>query len=139
VAKWQKENDGVHCSAFLIPVPDLIDTLKEMGIIDSSGKVISTNEVDPRIRAYMAIDEEKAKEPGFGEKLVIVGTEVRKDARGNYIKNEYGEIIHFDIVEGERNSFDAVTSLASPTGSGAFDFTLPCPNNCDPDSPLNHS
>ena len=137
-AKWQKENKGIHCSAFLIPVPDLINTLKEMGIIDDYGNVVSTEDPDPKIRAYMAIDEAKAKEPGFGEKLVIVGTEVRKFRNGEYITNEHGEIIHFDIVEGETNSFDAVASLASPSGSGAFDFTLPCPNNCDPDSPLNH-
>jgi len=136
-AKWQAENAGVHCSAFLIPVPDLIATLKEMGIIDSDGNVVSNEEPQPKIRAYMAIDEAKVKEAGFGEKLVIVGTEVRKDPNGKgYITNRYGEIIHFDIVEGERNSI--ASAFTTPTGSGAYDFTQPCPSNCDDDSPLNH-
>ena len=126
-ANWQDKYDGVHCSAFLVPVEDLIGALTEMGII-KDGKVVKPDTgVTPMIRSYMAIDPEQTE--GFGEKLVLVGTEAAKDPKGN--------IIYHDIVEGERS--DGLVLTNPPTGSGAFDFTQPCPNFCDPDSPLNHN
>ena len=120
--KWQTENKNKHCSAFLIPATDLICSLTEMGIIKDG--VVDENNLDTAgVRAYMAIDS-SIKE-GYGEKLVLVGT---VDVGG----------VHRDIVEGEKGGYAAALGITMD-GSGAFDFTSPCPNDCDDDSPLNHN
>ncbi|PKA84438.1 hypothetical protein ATE92_2628 [Ulvibacter sp. MAR_2010_11] len=62
-------------------------------------------------RAYLAIDN------GV-EKLIIVGT--KKNASGVYV----------DLLPA--NSDDV-----SGTGNSIWDFTEPCPPQCDPNSPLN--
>jgi len=108
---------------------DLIDALEEMNVLvkDHKGRYSLKNVKDAGVRAYMAIDpEEKA---GGGEKLLIVGTRI--DCNG----------IHRDIIEGEKPSGckegEIEAHVAALDGSGVYDFTEPCPNNCDIKSPLN--
>jgi len=127
VQQWRKTNPD-NCKAFLIPTFDLTQVLKEMKILvkqpNGSYVLDESNLPDNGVRAYMAIDEELVKEPGKGEKLVIVGTtkEVQKgDA-----------IVHRDIIFGA-----GATVTAPPVDSGIYDFTTPCPPECDPVSPLN--
>ena len=120
---WQSANPN-KCKAFLMPAEDLIGALTEMGVIDSTGKVDTTKVADAGVRAYMAIDKtDTSKSNGYGEKLLIVGTYV--DCNN----------IHRDIIENELPSGCKI-AMPTPTGSGVFDFTDPCPNTCDPNSPL---
>ncbi|WP_452224922.1 hypothetical protein [Lacinutrix chionoecetis] len=120
---WQIEYPN-HAKAFLMPALDLMACMLEMGVLvkeeDGSYKVTETVN-NAGIRAYMAIDPNQ--EEGFGEKLLIVGT--TKDANGDII----------DIIEGRRSN-NGSNALIDPVGSGVFDFTDPCPNECDGDSPL---
>lgn len=123
--KWQEENKS-HAKAFLIPAVDLIDCLVEMEVLKkqqdgnySLKKDLSTSGV----RAYMAIKRPVNEKPSaLTEKLLIVGT----------LLNEKG--IHKDLVVDqvcpEEEKVEAIK------GSGVFDFTAPCPNECDPNSPL---
>ncbi|WP_412986861.1 hypothetical protein [Pontimicrobium sp. IMCC45349] len=118
---WQKENTN-RAKAFLIPIGDLIMCFKEMGVVteDSSGNMIVNNIPDAAIRAYMATNPNfRDKKDGFGDKLILVGTE--KDGS-----------TYRDIIQDERN----VAGNGDPIGSGAFDLTTPCPSECDPNSPL---
>lgn len=126
--KWQRDNPS-HCKAFLIPVVDLIQVLEIMGVLvpdGENGKYRLTNTENAYIRSYLSIDEQT--QVGHGEKLLIVGT--AEDSNG----------IYRDLVEGERplgppnDSIDE--RIATLQGSGVFDFTRPCPNDCDPNSPL---
>ncbi|WP_452601962.1 hypothetical protein [Pontimicrobium sp. MEBiC06410] len=120
---WQSANPN-KCKGFLMPAGDLIGALTEMGVIDKSGKVVTSKVDSAGVRAYMAInDKDTSKANGYGEKLLIVGTYV--DCNN----------IHRDIIEDEKPS--GCKMLApEPTGSGVYDFTDPCPNTCDPNSPL---
>ncbi|NQY31055.1 MAG: hypothetical protein HRT69_16510 [Flavobacteriaceae bacterium] len=67
----------------------------------------------------MAIDTTNGtgKENGYGEKLVIVGTTYSEKTK-----------VHSDIIKNEQD----------PTSkdSGIYDFTEPCPSECDQNSPL---
>lgn len=122
---WQGNNPG-HCKAFLIPAQDLTAVLKEMKVLvqNPSGEYVldESKLPDNGVRAYMAIDTTNGagKDNGYGEKLVIVGTE-RKVQNG-------GEVLHNDIIHNQQN----------PTSedSGIYDFTTPCPSECDQNSPL---
>ena len=68
-----------------------------------------------KVRAYLAI---KIKQDGSQEpKLIIVGTE--RQANGDYK----------DMLPAAPGSRD--------NGQYIFDFTTPCPLDCDPTSPLN--
>ena len=120
--KWQDDNPK-HAKAFLIPVDDLLACMTEMGLTiskDANG-VYESNDANAKIRAYMGIDVNNLS-VGFGEKLVYVGTV--KDS-GTYK----------DIVEdGSYPSGGNIRRI----GSGAFDFTNPCPNECDTNSSLYH-
>ena len=92
--------------AFLIPIQDLEGVLNE--IKGQSG--------DPCARAYMGID------PSNGEqKLILIGTTQEKDRDGN--------LVYRDMLPSEEESDDG-------PGPGIYDFTLPCPPFCDPNSPL---
>ncbi|WP_397364469.1 hypothetical protein [Olleya sp. R77988] len=118
---WQSANPN-HAKAFLMPALDLMACMLEMGALvkEQDGSYKVTDIVNNSgIRAYMAIDP--SQEEGFGEKLLIVGT--TKDTEGNII----------DIIEGRRTNSNA---LVDPVGSGVFDFTDPCPSECDEGSPL---
>jgi hypothetical protein len=86
---------------------------------DANGKYVSSNP-NADLRAYVGIDVTDLTN-GYGEKLVIVGT----------VKNG---TIHSDIVEGGTYPASGITR----NGSGAYDLTKPCPNNCDDLSPLFH-
>ncbi len=137
-AKWQNENSN-HCKAFLIPVQDLLGTLSEMGIIsiDAKGNISGSysDNQNEMIRSYLAIKPDEVKNPGKGEKLLLVGT------INTHKKDKNGNIIYQDIVEGEgygNGGAAAYSNGTSLNGSGVYDFTAPCPNNCDTNSPLNH-
>lgn len=125
--KWQTENPK-HCKAFLMPTIDLIEAFIEMNVlVKQEDGNYSLQDVDSSsVRAYMAIDEKI--EEGYGEKLLLVGTKV--DCKG----------IHRDIIEDEKPSGcdDGIveTAVNALTGSGVFDFTSPCPSDCDINSPL---
>ncbi len=69
----------------------------------------------PCARAYLAMD-------GGEEKLVIVGTsqETQKD----------GSVIYRDLLP-------AVGEDPATASNAIYDFTTPCPTECDPSSPLN--
>ena len=119
--KWQNDNPK-HAKAFLIPVSDLLMCMTEMGLTisrDAKGNLVA-DDASAQVRAYMGVDENQSD--GFGEKLVIVGTV--KDGNTSC-----------DIVE---NGSFPTGGGAKLIGSGAFDFTKPCPSDCDPKSPLNH-
>jgi len=121
---WQSANPN-KCKGFLMPAADLIGALTEMGVIDTSGKVVESKVNDAGVRAYMAIDPTNGitKANGYGEKLLIVGTYV--DCNNT----------HRDIIQNEKpNNCKALPPV--PTGSGVFDFTDPCPTTCDDKSPL---
>jgi hypothetical protein len=82
-------------------------------IQDLEGAVaeIKSQGPDAKVRAYLGIDN------GV-EKLVIVGT--RKNSNGVYV--------------------DLLPSSANETvgdGNSIWDFSQPCPPECDPNSPLN--
>jgi len=120
--QWQTHNPN-HAKAFLIPIEDVLETLKEMNVlqeIPGQDTYVINNIQDANLRAYMAIDNTVPASVGSQEKLLIVGTAI----------NAAGE--HCDIIEGGTYP----TSGIKLVGSGVFDFTLPCPNHCDPKSPL---
>lgn len=125
---WQSANPN-HAKAFLIPALELLSCMQEMGAIksDGDGKYIITDKMNNAgVRAYLGINPKESE--GFGEKLLIVAT--RKDKNGDII----------DIVEGRTITTDEeCEQLASGLiGSGIYDFTRPCPSNCDRNSPLYH-
>ena len=121
-AKWQSENPN-KAKAFFIPMEDIVEAMKEMAVLqdDGSGGFSLSLSADQGIRAYMAIDENTPASVGSNEKLLIVGTV--KDANGD----------HCDIIEG--GTYPTSGGITR-VGSGIFDFTNPCPNYCDPNSPL---
>lgn len=128
--KWQEENK-THAKAFLIPSEDLIACLEEMNVLvnDGNGNYTLKDVGNSGVRAYMAIKRPKGDLPSpQTEKLLFVGTKV--DCNG----------IHRDIVEGEKpsgcNDKKVDTQVLNLNGSGVYDFTEPCPNVCDPNSPL---
>lgn len=119
---WQGNNPN-HCKAFLIPAEDLTEVLKEMKILvqQPNGTYVLDENALPNagIRSYMGIDTTNGtgKDNGYGEKLVIVGTTYNAKTKA-----------HNDIVKNQQD----------PTSkdSGIYDFTTPCPNECDKNSPL---
>jgi hypothetical protein len=118
------------CKAFLIPVEDLIGTLKEMSVLrEIKPGIFEYNEGIKRdVRAYMAIDPhvgEKGKKPE--EKILLVGTE-------QTLKE--GKIVYRDILNGRIDGELLEGYDGGDDGSGVFDFTEPCPDACDDDSPL---
>ncbi|QXP60340.1 hypothetical protein [Olleya sp. HaHaR_3_96] len=127
--KWQTENK-YHCNAFLMPAIDLIEALLEMNVLvkQDDGNYSLQNVESSGVRAYMAIDQEI--ENGYGEKLLLVGTKV--DCKD----------IHRDIIEDEKPSgcdnCDVNAAVDKLNGSGIFDFTSPCPSDCDLNSPLHN-
>ncbi len=124
---WQKECPN-NCKAFLIPTIDLIEALEEMGVLKQkkNGDYTLHKINNSGVRAYMAID--KKEKAGNGEKLLIVGTRI--DKKG----------IHRDIIEGEKipsyENDEMTSAISELEGSGVYDFTAPCPSDCDENSPL---
>lgn len=115
---WQDKNKD-FAKAFLIPINDILACINESGVaLEIVDGKISTVNPDENVRAYVGVkDSHKAQD----EKLLIVAT--FKEG-GNYI----------DICKNGANP-PAGRKLY---GSGVFDFTKPCPNECDRNSPLYH-
>ncbi len=144
-ALWQKLYPD-HAKAFLIPTGDLLGMLAEMEIIaidPATGNITgnSSNANNQEIRAYMGIDTTiysnygggkdpvKFKENGYGEKLIMVGTMADPFSRGSDI----------DVMRDQKNNKTYPPGARyTIEGSGIYDFTRPCPSDCDPNSPLNH-
>ncbi|MEM9679266.1 MAG: hypothetical protein AAF901_03000 [Bacteroidota bacterium] len=125
VKTWQEMNPKC-AKAFLIPVSDLVEAFLEMGIAEKVGDnkfhVHTHRGLD--VRGYLATDPDptqRTREKGYGNRMFIVGT---RDEDGCYR----------DIVEDEKLAAAADGRI----GSGIFDFTHPCPSDCDPNSPLNN-
>ncbi len=120
-ASWQLEN-ATKARAFLIPIPDLLELLTELTVLKSDGDGgLVTNPADhlkEGVRAYMAVGPDDNGKPE--EKLVLVGA---VDVGGEY---------QDQVLESPHK---AVLPIS---GSGAFDFILPCPRHCDKNSPLNN-
>lgn len=118
---WREASPD-HCKAFLIPVSDLVGILEEMEVLQKvKGEYYIIKEGhDKGIRAYMGIDPKEKM--GGGEKLVLVGTKKEIDKEGR--------IVHRDIINEQ-------IAAAESENSGIYDFTEPCPDACDGESPLN--
>ena len=122
VKTWQEMNPK-RAKAFLIPISDLISAFIEMGVVTRSEEgVLRINEIPgAAVRTYVATNPQasgRSAKEGYGNKLFVVGTEKEGS-------------IYRDIIQGERSSMSI-----EPQGSGIFDFTKPCPSDCDPKSPL---
>lgn len=119
-AKNWREKCPNNCKAFLVPTESLISAMIEMNILqenkDGSYKLNKTE--DTYIRAYLGIDPKTVE--GNGEKLLIVGT--KKDGKG----------IYKDLVPERSDDF------TEGANGEVYDFSQPCPKNCDEDSPLNN-
>ncbi len=122
VGTWQEMNPK-RAKAFLIPMSDLINSFIEMGIATKTDDgTYRVDEIpDGAVRAYVGTNPDPSSremQNGYGNKLFIVGTVKEGD-------------IYRDIIKGEENAM-----AIEPQGSGIFDFTKPCPSDCDPQSPL---
>lgn len=95
--------------AILIPISDLLAIVSKYTTTDSDGKVISKIE---GVRAYFAITPSDKDLPDPVTALVVP-----VDQEGNDIINLPGSNDIFDDTE-------------------IYDFTKPCPDQCDPESPL---
>ena len=134
VKKWQAENSGlnkngnlIHAKAFFIPAEDLIDCLIEMEILKDKSCINTSLVGSAGVRAYMAIDRPDTDNTPSAttEKVVLVATTKELDSNN--------KTIHRDIIEGYVINNPPPHKLV---GTGVFDFTSPCPNNCDTNSPL---
>ncbi len=128
-----------NCKAFSIPVSDLVNVLKEIGVLvlDEETEQYSIEKTINGVRAYMAIDPENGL-PGGGEKLLLVGTHPEKNTKT-------GKMVQRDIINGKLDNKGQIIddklygadNLGDPDpNTGIYDFTSPCPNVCDDDSPL---
>ena len=123
---WQTKNPTIS-KAFLIPITDIITLFKELKVLIPDGDknfiINDNNTLEVAIRAYLAIgpSEEEEAEDQDEEKLVLVGAV------------EEGGIFQDQVLESKNQL------KVQLVGSGAFDFTKPCPIYCDKMSPLNHS
>lgn len=116
---WREVESGYNeynkCRGFLVPAQDLVAVLKE----------ISDQPYPSYIRAYLGVEllivEGKMVSE---EKLMIVGTEKAIDpvTEKTYYK---------DLLPNDR------TSDLGDDGGSIWDFTDPCPPDCDPNSALN--
>lgn len=120
-ALWREKCPN-NCKAFLLPVEDLIGVLKEMNILqEQEVGIYKINEGENQYaRAYMGIDKETTV--GGGEKVILVGTKKEPFSKEKFI---YRDIINGSVEDGDDDN-----------GTGVFDFSRPCPNYCDPESPL---
>ncbi|WP_405295300.1 hypothetical protein [Algibacter sp. Ld11] len=140
--RWQKENyqrnsagELIHARAFLIPVDDLLNCLLEMEVLVSEGENIyklEKSNIREKIRAYMATDRPEETQPSAQtEKLLVVGTNPK-------IIDD--KIVYKDIFDcGGCSCDDKVKTkvLAEQANSDVYDFTKPCPSDCDFSSELN--
>jgi len=110
--RWRKKESSYNmyheCRAFNIPKKDLTEVIAEAGVVS--------------IRAYIGVEKKTDTngKPTYEEKLMIVGVD----------KNNKDIIATVPGPDG--------TLISDPDGDGdIYDFTNPCPDLCDPDSPLN--
>lgn len=96
--------------AILIPIDDLLAIIKKYSTVDEGGNII--NELQG-VRAYFAV---KATDKELLDD--VTGLIVAVDKNGRDI-----------IPVGE-------DGLGDPKDSEIYDFTKPCPDSCDPTSPL---
>lgn len=122
-ANWRSQHPNT-VNAFLIPAVDFVEVLNEIGVLDDAAATqaqANANNLNSKIRGYLAIDDSNT------EKIIFVGTE-----------NVDG--VNRDIIDG---TIDGTTptalksSASNPSTSGVYDFTTPCPPDCDENSPLN--
>lgn len=134
VKKWQSENSDLnkngnlkHAKAFFIPAEDLIDCLIEMEILTDESCINTSLVASAGVRAYMAIDRPATDNVPCAttEKVVLVATTKGVDSNN--------KTVHRDIIEGYVIKNAPAHKLV---GTGVFDFTAPCPSECDPNSPL---
>lgn len=95
--------------AILIPINDLMAIVEKYSTVLENGDI--TNELQG-VRAYFAVKETDTGKPNDVTALIVA-----VDKFGN------------DIIP----TSDAITA---EEGSEIYDFTQPCPTQCDPDSPL---
>ena len=123
-AEW-RETCPDNCKAFLIPAIDLVEVLNDMGILGKSAtkkakEKANDNNLD--VRAYMAIGSEDGGPDE--ERLLIVATQ---EVDG----------VYRDILDGTIDGEPVTCMVRDDSESGIYDFTSPCPNTCDDQSPLN--
>lgn len=131
--QWQSMN-GTRAKAFLVKTGDFLECMKEMGIASydaGTGNYTVHEKVGSDLRIYMGtkIDKTTWTDPkeGYGNKLLIVGTTY--DSKTKKWSDIIDRTSMCPTMPGYRPT-DPV--LGSPTGSGVYDFTVPCPNECDP-------
>ena len=120
-SEYNKYNE---CNAFLVPLQDLQDLVAEMG---DQGP-------DAKVRCYLGVESKPAVPAGethFEEKLILVGTKRCVDKAGN--------VTYVDLIDGYNPQCGDATGMAEDDigGGGIWDFSTPCPPDCDPNSPLN--
>ncbi len=126
-----------NCKAFLIPIDDVLEVLDEMGIIKVKDEEELEKYKDYCLRAYMGIaladelpekqrkrlnllGEEKKNDKV--EKMIVVGT--KKDKNG----------VYRDMIETLGGKKD---DNKNPFSGKIYDSSIPCPPECDDESPLN--
>ena len=121
-----------NCKAFLIPIEDLMGVLTEMGVLEQNpdGSYTYDEGSNRDIRAYMGINP-KNKKGNPEDKILLVGTEKVPNGQGGY---KYKDIINGHVWE----KGDDMSMIGDgDDDSGVYDFTEPCPDACDDDSPIN--
>lgn len=96
--------------AILIPIADLLAIIQKYSSVDEEGNVVSKLQ---GVRTYFAI---KATDQDLPDEVTALVVAVDKD--GN------------DLINTKLGSGD------DEEGSEIYDFTAPCPDVCDPESPL---
>lgn len=127
-AAW-REKCPDNCKAFLIPAADFVEVLNEIGVLDDASALKAqktANKIGAAVRGYLAIGSETEGIPPT-EKIIFVGTEK--------INGVYKDILDGKI-DGQKDQETTLPNFKN-TSSGIYDFTEPCPNTCDFESPLN--
>lgn len=124
-ANWRNAHPNA-VNAFLIPAVDFVEVLNEIGVLDDAAAAQAqdkANQLNSQIRGYLAIDGNNT------EKMIFVGTEKVGDTFKDIIDG---------TIDGDGSTPTSLKSSASNTNtSGVYDFSIPCPPFCDPDSPFN--
>lgn len=94
--------------AILIPISDLLAIIEKYSTVDEEGNVLNSLK---GVRAYFAV-KESDRELADDVTALIVAVD----------KNGKDIIPNSDLLQGD--------------GSEIYDFTVPCPTECDPESPL---
>lgn len=118
-SNWREFESGYNsynkCNGFLVPAEDLRGVLQEI-----------ENQDNPQyIRAYLGVEfqlvDGKLKPT---EKLVIVGTKPEQEKSS-------GKIIYRDLLPHDKDAVEG------DGGGSVWDFSVPCPPDCDDESELN--